>query len=420
MPEAQPIQSNFTGGEISPRLFGRVDLAKYQHSLALCKNFRILPHGGLTRRPGTRYVATVKNSADGPCRLIPFSFSDTQEYVLELGNFYARFYTLNGQLVSGGAPNSTVSPGDPDSGIAVSPRAGSFASARGEPTSPGVGSPRFAVLSGAGVPVEVTTPYAIADVFGVAIAQKADTMYLFHKSYPIQKLQRTAAGFTFTQVDLNDGPYFPIGFATQLPSVTGITITPSGTSGTITLTASAGIFTPNHIGSQWRIQDSTVWGWVKVTGHTSNVSVTAVVQPASNNGAAGTLDGTAATIKWREGQINTIYGFPRTGLFHQSRLWIGGIPGTPASFIGSQTGDFENFSDSKSDGTVLDTSSVNYIVSSDKLNVIQWMRPSRNLIIGTAGGGEQAGGGGASNPPRTPTPHPTCWGTADARGCQSL
>src|SRR2546422_10104068 len=83
MPEAQPIQSNFTGGEISPRLFGRVDLAKYQHSLALCKNFRILPHGGLTRRPGTRYVATVKNSADGPCRLIPFSFSDTQEYVLE-------------------------------------------------------------------------------------------------------------------------------------------------------------------------------------------------------------------------------------------------------------------------------------------------------------------------------------------------
>src|SRR5207245_11466351 len=65
--------------------------------------------------------------------------------------------------------------------------------------------------------------------------------------------------------------------------------------------------------------------------------------------------------------------FPYTtlfrSLFHQSRLWIGGIVDTPASFIGSVTGDFENFSDSKSDGTVLDTSSVNYIVSSDKLNV---------------------------------------------------
>ena len=109
MPEFGPIQSNLTVGEITPRLFGRVDLPRYQHGLALCKNFRIMPHGGATRRSGTRYVATVKTSSAGPVHLIPFSFSDTQEYVLELGNLYSRFYTLSGQLVSG-PPVEIVTP----------------------------------------------------------------------------------------------------------------------------------------------------------------------------------------------------------------------------------------------------------------------------------------------------------------------
>ena len=33
------IQPSFTGGELSPSLYGRVDLAKYQTSLKTCRNF---------------------------------------------------------------------------------------------------------------------------------------------------------------------------------------------------------------------------------------------------------------------------------------------------------------------------------------------------------------------------------------------
>lgn len=403
MPEAQPIQSNFTGGEISPRLFGRVDLDKYQHSLSLVKNFRVIPHGGLQRRPGTRFVATVKNSADGPVHLIPFSFSDSQEYVIEVGNFYFRFYTLNGQLVSQVASPTVIQGAAP---IVPFPDSGSTVGVSRNTAFVHVPRDNARLYSQPlpPSPVELATPYAIADVFGISYAQKADTMYLFHKNYPVQKLVRTSAStFSLTQIDFNDGPYYQLGSSTQLPGVTGITITPSGTTGSITLTASAGIFDPAHVGSQWRIKDATAWGWVKVTGFTDANHVTATVMPASNNGAAGVLDGTAATLAWREGMISGVSGYPRTGLFHQSRLWLGGIPNTPASMVGSQTGDFENMSDSKSDGTVLDTSAVNYTVSSDKLNVIQWMRPSRNMIIGTSGAEHEAVGGSSSTPAITPT-----------------
>jgi len=356
MPEFGPIQSNFTTGEISPRLYGRVDLPRYQHAVALMKNFRVISHGGATRRPGTRYVATVKTPSAGKVRLIPFSFSDSQEYILELGDLYARFYTLNGQLINAGSP------------------------------------------------VELVTPWAIADVFGLRFTQKADTMYIFHKNYACRKLQRTSAtSFSLTQVDFTDGPYYPIGFSSQLPTTTGITITPSATTGSITLTASAAIFVAGHVGSQWRIKDSAAWGWVKVSAFTSSTVVTAVVQAASTNGAAGALDGVAATTSWREGQINTVSGFARAAVFHQQRLWVGGMAFTPASLIGSFSGDFENMSDSKSDGTVLDTSAVNYIVSSDKLNVIRWLKPSRNLIVGTAGAEHEVVGGSSSTPAITPT-----------------
>lgn len=60
--------------------------------------------GALTRRVGTKYIATVKNvhqSAmdDAGVNLIKFIFSPETEFVLEFGNFYVRFYS-NGQQVN--------------------------------------------------------------------------------------------------------------------------------------------------------------------------------------------------------------------------------------------------------------------------------------------------------------------------------
>ena len=98
---------SFAGGEISPDMYGRVDLAKYQTGLALCRNAFVLPHGPVENRPGTEFVANVKN-AGSPVRLIPFVFSFTQTLALEIGAGYCRFHTQAGNLLAGSAPAWTT------------------------------------------------------------------------------------------------------------------------------------------------------------------------------------------------------------------------------------------------------------------------------------------------------------------------
>ena len=87
--------TNFTGGELSPRLDGRNDLTKYSSSCKRLDNFIIYPHGAAARRSGTTFVAEVADS-DNKTRLIPFEFSTTQTYMLEFSNLKIRFYFFFG------------------------------------------------------------------------------------------------------------------------------------------------------------------------------------------------------------------------------------------------------------------------------------------------------------------------------------
>ena len=57
------IKTNWTAGELSKALFGRVDIAKYQNGAEILENFIVQPHGGITRRPGTKFVKEIKTSS---------------------------------------------------------------------------------------------------------------------------------------------------------------------------------------------------------------------------------------------------------------------------------------------------------------------------------------------------------------------
>jgi hypothetical protein len=142
---ASPIQNQFNAGELSPRLYARTDLAQYAQGCRTLENFLPLPHGGATRRGGTRHVAAVKSAAHPP-RLIPFIFNASDAYVLELGHDgtagYIRFFRDQGQIISGG-------------------------------------------------PYEIAAPYAEAELFEVMFVQSADTMYLVHPNHKPRTLTRT-------------------------------------------------------------------------------------------------------------------------------------------------------------------------------------------------------------------------------------
>ena len=83
------IQRSFSGGELSPSLYARTDVGKYQTGLRTCRNAIIQKHGGATNRPGTKFIAEVKDHSK-TVRLVPFVFSTTQTYVLEFGDLYMR------------------------------------------------------------------------------------------------------------------------------------------------------------------------------------------------------------------------------------------------------------------------------------------------------------------------------------------
>lgn len=102
---ATPAVTNFTAGEISPRLEGRVDLSKYFNGCRVLENFHVHPHGGITRRSGFRFVAEAMNP-ERPVLLIPFEFDATRTYVLEFGEWpdgqgRMRVFSGHGVVLSG-------------------------------------------------------------------------------------------------------------------------------------------------------------------------------------------------------------------------------------------------------------------------------------------------------------------------------
>jgi hypothetical protein len=92
------LQPTFAAGEISPSASARTDIARYFTGLKLCRNFMVMPYGGVRNRPGTKFVCEVKDSTK-LCRLIPFQFNDVQTYVLQFGDQNVRVIKDGGQVL---------------------------------------------------------------------------------------------------------------------------------------------------------------------------------------------------------------------------------------------------------------------------------------------------------------------------------
>jgi hypothetical protein len=101
-------QVNFSRGELGHQLYGRFDADAYQAGLKKARNVVVLKYGGVTKRPGTFYVAPVISGSTH--RLIPFQFSIDQSYALEFGDHYMSPLADGGRVLDGVTPYQTVSP----------------------------------------------------------------------------------------------------------------------------------------------------------------------------------------------------------------------------------------------------------------------------------------------------------------------
>jgi hypothetical protein len=86
------LVNNFTLGEVSPKLGGRIDLNLYHSGVSKSENFLTMIQGGVTRRPGTKVLATLS----GTCRIIPFTISVELSFIIELSAEYIRIRDSEG------------------------------------------------------------------------------------------------------------------------------------------------------------------------------------------------------------------------------------------------------------------------------------------------------------------------------------
>jgi hypothetical protein len=152
-------QNSFAGGCFSPSIFPRVDLDKYRTGVKTLDNFTVHPYGGISNRPGFRYVNTVKNAAQDSI-LVNFVFSEIEAYALEFGDQYIRFYTDGAQIQN----------------LAVA--------------------------------YEVTSPYLEADLEELRFEASADVIFITHPDYQPRTLTRLGnASWTLAILEYDDGPF---------------------------------------------------------------------------------------------------------------------------------------------------------------------------------------------------------------------
>lgn len=77
--------TNFSRGEFAPQLYGRVDVPQYAAGAREITNFIVQRYGGVSFRPGFRFVGEVVDPSI-PMRYVPFVFSNEQAYVMSLGD----------------------------------------------------------------------------------------------------------------------------------------------------------------------------------------------------------------------------------------------------------------------------------------------------------------------------------------------
>lgn len=341
------IQSVFNRGELSPRIIGRVDLDAYYNALKYSENFIPFPQGAITKRTGTYFISSVKDSSKTTI-LMPFRFSTTQNYAIEVGDLYMRFYRNRGQVE----------------------------------TSPSV-------------PYELVTPWPESVLRELKYVQSYDRIYVFHKDYQTRVITRTSdTSWTLSTLTFVDGPFLP-------ENATSTTIDPSASSGSVTVTASAALFSAGDVGRQIRYHDGTDWHYLEITAYTNSTTVTATVMGSAS------LHAHAASTRWRLSYFGGSMGWPSVGTIYEQRLIMANTASYPATIFASATGEFNTsvtMSPSQATGTVTDSDGFVYTIGDDQVNAIQWLSSGRILMIGTTGAEHSMTGGTSSSyAPVTPS-----------------
>jgi hypothetical protein len=344
MPNVRTLQRSFAGGEVTPEFYGRIDDIKYQTGLAMCRNFIVLPHGPVANRAGTSYVRPVKDSTKRT-RLIPFTFSSTQTFAIELGAGYFRFHTQGGTVLSAGSP------------------------------------------------YEVSNPYAEEDLFDIHYVQSADVLTLVHPNYAPRELRRLGA----TSWVLST-----ISFAATIAAPTGVGATSAGfTVAKYTYSYCVTAIDADGVGESVSSTGANVSSNLLETGCTNTITWTAVTGASRYNvykysgglyGYIGQTDTTtlvddnitadiSKTPPIYENLFASAGDYPGAVSYFEQRRCFAGTNNKPQNLWMTKSGTESSMSYSL---PVRDDDRIAFRVAAREANVIRHMVPLGSLVLLTS------------------------------------
>jgi hypothetical protein len=351
MANTRSLLRSFGGGELTPEMFGRIDDAKYQTGLALCRNFITLPHGPVANRSGFQYVKTVKTVAK-KTRLIPFSYSTTQTMVLEFGDTYIRFHTQGGTLRTDGTVEG-------------------YASSKSV--------------------YEVTTPYLEADLFDLHYVQSADVLTITHPTYAPRELRRGGAvSWTLSTIS----------FSPSLSAPTGVTATATGT-GTTTYRYVVTSVGESGIDESLASSEGSCTNNLFTTGNKNVITWTAAASAVRYNvfkfsggifgyigqatGTTFTDDNIAAdmgkTPQISYNPFNASGDYPAAVSYYEQRRCFAGTANKPQNIWMSRTGTENNMNYSL---PTKDDDAISFRVAAREANTIRHIVPLTSLVLLTS------------------------------------
>tara|TARA_R100001463_G_scaffold62881_2_gene115825 strand:- start:7952 stop:10051 length:2100 start_codon:yes stop_codon:yes gene_type:complete len=360
-------QVSFNTGQLGPFMDGRVDSALYRTGLEQCSNMLLLPQGGMQKRRGFQYISADNANSTTPdgstalttvgfhiqSRLIPFKFSDGQEYVLiwepahdsDAAKIHIYYQDVKQVTLTNGSSGDVF-------------------------------------------------PITTSNVADLRFAQSFDNMIITHPDIRPMQLIRGSQNDDWS---IN---YLEFDFIPTANFNFDATLTPSATTGTgINMTLAGGTY--RWVDADWPAGHKNMHvvingGLVQLKSHTSATVMTAdvifeLVDTETAQGNEWEIDAFSDLPNTQGG------GWPRAVSFHQNRLIFGGSRDKPQTLFGSQSGDFFNFNPQTKvvtesggsttvTGEVTDDAALQFTISSDQLNIIRHLISQQSLFIFTSDG----------------------------------
>lgn len=345
------VQTNFTSGEIDPKIHARIDLQQYYNALETAQNIIIQPQGGFSRRPGTKYLATLPASAADAVTMIPFEFSVNDSYMIVLvdGRFY--FFKDGVQITN---------------------------------------------INGSGNDYLSVVTVGSATIDTLCWAQSADTLIITHESFSPVKLVRGATDSDWTLESITFDYIPKYAFTYDVTPGTDFThdhLAADNVEGQITITAedasntAVNIFTGADSDYVDQYINITPQGRIKIIEKISDSQLRCISEVALFESDASAATTSIPAADWEleagyEDSWSVTRGFPRSALFYEGRLYLGGSSSQPSTLWGSRVGQFFNFDPGES----FEDAAVELTLDTGRFNAIIDMYAGRHLQVFTTGG----------------------------------